>query len=171
MGRSRRYYRSCPYSESRMMCVIGTAVLESWQCLLRKPHSMIAMHKIVGSVKHRPLNMVLISTVLVLYLLNNSYFKLQTTGIIRYFLVCYFNDLICPVLFFSYANLLLLTVDKEITQLWQICFIGLCASCFWEFGAPYIKLTAVTDPIDIVFYLVGSVIYWGLLRCVRKPCR
>ena len=80
--------------------------------------------------------------------------------------LCYFNDLICPLLFFSYANLLLLTVDKEITQLWLTCLVGLCASCFWEFGAPYIKSTAITDPIDIAFYLAGSIIYWGILRCV-----
>lgn len=149
--------------------MIGTAVLESRQCLLLKSHRMIAMHNIVKSIKHRPLNMALIPIVLVLYLLNNNYFKLHTTGIIRYFLICYFNDLICPLLFFSYANLLLLTVNREITQLWLICLIGLCASCFWEFGAPYIKATAITDPVDIVFYLTGSIIYWGMLRCSRKP--
>ena len=148
--------------------MIGTAVLQSRQCLLLRSHCMTVMHKIIKSIKQRTLNVVLIFTILVLYLLNNNYFKSHTTGIIRYFLVCYFNDLICPLLFFSYANLLLLTVDKEITQLWLTCLVGLCASCFWEFGAPYIKSTAITDPIDIAFYLAGSIIYWVILRCVRK---
>lgn len=150
---------------------MGTAVLQSRQCLLLKSHRMTVMHKIVKSIKQRPLNMVLISVVLVLYILNNNCFKSHTTGMIRYFLVCYFNDLICPLLFFSYANLLLLTVDKEITQLWLTCLIGLCASCFWEFGAPYIKSTAITDPIDIAFYLTGSVIYWCILYSTQEKNR
>ena len=151
--------------------MIGTAVLQSRQCLLLRSHRVTVIHKIVKSIKRRPLNAVLIFVVLVLYLLNNNYFKSHTTGITRYFLVCYFNDLICPLLFFSYANLLLLTVDKEITQVWLTCLVGLCASCFWEFGAPYIKSTAITDPIDIAFYLAGSIIYWRILRCVRKTHR
>lgn len=100
--------------------------------------------------------------------MNNRYLKLCFTGPARLFFVGYFNDLICPLLFFSYANLLLLTVQKELRRLWHILLIGLCVSAVWEGVAPLVKPTAVADPLDVVCYLIGSAAYGGLLHLFVK---
>lgn len=132
--------------------------------LLRK----VLMGKLRKSIKDRPINIILIFTVVGLYLLNNLLLKRVSIGVVHYFLVCHFNDLICPILFFSYANLLLLTADKELTSIWKICLISICISFIWEVWAPLVKPSAITDPADVVCYFVGSIIYWVLLEVASK---
>ena len=99
-----------------------------------------------------------------LYLANNLIIKPNSDGILHMFFCCYFNDLICPLFFFAYTNMLLLTVDKELTNFWAICGMGVVVSVAWEYGAPYLKPSSVSDPVDIVCYIAGSVLYWGLLK-------
>lgn len=126
------------------------------------------MKKMIESIRKRPMNLILLVTVIIAYWFNNLYLKSHTEGTIRLFFVCYFNDLICPLFFFSYANLLLITVNKEITRLWVICIISLCTSCVWEFVAPFIKPSSVTDLFDIVCYVTGGVVYWAILRYINN---
>ena len=122
------------------------------------------MKKILKSFRYRPINILLILIVAGFYLLNNLYFKNYTPENIRFFFICYFNDLICPLLFVSYANFLLIIVHKEMQKLCHILLLCFSAGCFWEFGAPLLKETAVTDLWDIVFYLLGGVLYWLCLK-------
>lgn len=126
------------------------------------------MKKLYASIRKRPVNPVLMIGVLALYCANNHYLKFQTDGVLRLFFVCYFNDLICPLFFFAYANLLLLTVGRELHKLWCIALIGLGISLIWEFFAPVLKPTATADPVDIICYLLGSTGYWAILHFVRK---
>ena len=84
------------------------------------------------------------------------------------FFIGYFNDLICPLFFFSYANMLLITVGKEIARLWVICLVSLCTSCVWEFVAPLMKPSSTTDPLDIFCYITGGVVYWAILRYIKN---
>lgn len=121
------------------------------------------MDKIVQSMKKKPINVVLIVAVVIAYFVNNSFLKSNTSGNVRLFFICYFNDLICPLLFFSYANMLLVTVNKEITRLWVICLISLCTGCVWEFVAPHIKPSSTTDLLDIACYVIGGLVYWTIL--------
>ena len=122
------------------------------------------MKKIVESAKKRPINLVLIGLVICAYWLNNSFLKVHSEGIVQMFLICYFNDLICPLFFFSYANLLLLTVKKEIRKLWVVISISICTSFVWEFVAPFIKPSSTTDPLDILCYVTGGIVYWAILH-------
>ena len=126
------------------------------------------MKKLRESIRKRPINLVLLLGVLGLYFLNNLYLKAHLDGWLQTFFVCFFNDLMCPLFFFSYANMLLLTINKEWHRLWFICLIGICVSFVWEFFAPVIKPTSTTDPLDILCYMVGSVVYWAILHLVRK---
>lgn len=125
------------------------------------------MIKLIKSIQKRPINIILVVIVLVAYFVNNKFLKIYTNGNVRLFFICYFNDLICPLFFFSYANMLLNTVDKEINRLWVICLVSLCTSCVWEFVAPLIKPSSTTDPFDIVCYIIGGIVYWAILRCVK----
>ena len=120
--------------------------------------------KLLKSIKYRPLNAILIVSVLFLYFLNNSVLKNITTGIVYEYCVCYLNDLICPLFFLAYSNLLLITVRKELTSLRSILLVSIPAGLIWEFVAPLMKSSSVTDPIDLICYLLGSLIYWWILK-------
>lgn len=126
------------------------------------------MQKLVDSIQKRPINVILPIFVVSIYLFNNIFLKEHSSGVLKLFFVGYFNDLICPLFFFSYANILLITVNKEITRLWVISLVGLCASCVWEFVAPLIKSSSTTDPLDIICYVTGGVVYWAILRYIKN---
>ncbi len=122
------------------------------------------MKNIKASILHKPINLILMITVLCLYVLNNTFFKTHTSGIIQYFMICHFNDLICPLFFISYSNLLLLSVGKEIKKFHWVMLFGFCSGLIWEFFAPVIKPTATTDLIDLLFYTLGTAIYWLIVN-------
>lgn len=72
------------------------------------------MKKIVESIRKRPVNLMLLILVVFAYWINNLFLKEHSGGLLRVFFIGYFNDLICPLFFFSYANMLLITVGKEL---------------------------------------------------------
>ena len=126
------------------------------------------MKKIVESIRKRPVNLMLLILVVFAYWINNLFLKEHSGGLLRVFFIGYFNDLICPLFFFSYANMLLITVGKEIARLWVICLVSLCTSCVWEFVASLMKPSSTTDPLDIFCYITGGVVYWAILRYIKN---
>ena len=122
------------------------------------------MQKIIGSIKKKPINLVLMIIVLFLYFLNNTYLKVHTVGFVQKFLICHFNDLICPLFFVAYSNLLLISVNRELKKLKWIMIFGFCSGLIWEFVAPLIKPSSVTDILDLLFYTLGTFLYW----CIYK---
>lgn len=121
------------------------------------------MKKLLHSMAVRPVNPVLILGVLILYFFNNLYLKSHTGGTVNYFFICHFNDLICPLLFVGYSNMLLLTVGKELKKLHWIALYCFCASLIWEFFAPVLKPTVTPDWWDVAFYMAGGILYWVIL--------
>lgn len=119
---------------------------------------------IKDSIRQKPINLILILVVLALYFLNNGIFKHHTSGWLQYFMICHFNDFICPLFFFGYCNLLLITANKEIKKLHWILLMGLCSGLVWEYFAPVIKPSTVSDVMDLVFYLLGTFLYWCILK-------
>lgn len=105
-------------------------------------------------------NLVLILFSASLYLLNNLFFKKISTGILYYFFTGYFNDLLCPLFFVSYANIMLNFIQKEIAKLQHILLFCFIAGLFWEFIAPLMKKTSVTDFFDLLCYCIGGFLYW-----------
>ena len=105
---------------------------------------------------------------IVLYVFNNQFLKLHTDGMAREFFVCYFNDFMCPFFFLSYANLLLITDNKEITSLKWLLLAGVTAGFVWEFAAPLLKKGSVTDSGDMICYIAGTAGYWGVLTFSRR---
>ena len=93
------------------------------------------------------------------YLLNNLVFKKTTTGILRLFFICYFNDLICPLLFVAYVNLLLNPLKKRLSKIWQIIVLCFLCGLVWEFVAPLLKKGSVTDIFDLFCYCIGGILY------------
>ena len=126
------------------------------------------MTNIIYSIKKRPINIWLIIIVVCLYGLNNHYLKSITTGDIQYFMICYFNDLICPILLLSYTNILLISIDQEMKRAQTILLFGFCAGIAWELISPLIKSSTTTDLMDIFIYTGGSLFYWCMYTLAEK---
>lgn len=79
---------------------------------------------------------------------------------LHYFFNSYFNDLLAPFLLFSYINLLLSIIDKELYSFKYLFLIIILCSFLWEYLVLFLKPTAISDPLDILFYFSGTFIYW-----------
>ena len=114
------------------------------------------------SKKYLLFDLVNIVVVAILYLLNNCIFK--QLGFIdiklKWFLVCYFNDLICPFGFLSYLNFLFKFLNYRIKNIWEILLWCFGAGLIWEYLAPFIKSRAISDPYDLLCYLIGGAGYY-----------
>ena len=127
----------------------------------------VLLNKLKSSLKEMPINIILIIIVLALYILNNTYLKHATSGIVQYVLICHFNDLMCPLFLMSYANLLLITVGRKVVSLKSIMFIVIPAGLIWEFFAPFIKPSTTTCLYDLLCYVIGGVLYYYIAKYVR----
>lgn len=108
-----------------------------------------------------------IIVVAILYLLNNSIFKelVSVDTKLKMFLVCYFSDLICPFGLLSYLNFLFCFLNYRIRRILEIWLWCLCSGLIWEYFAPLLKPSAVSDLWDLLCYLIGGTGYY-LLSCV-----
>jgi hypothetical protein len=122
------------------------------------------MKKLFQSIKQKPINLVLMVIALFLYFLNNTFLKVYTEGVVKKFLICHFNDFICPLFFIAYSNLLLISVNREMKKLKWIMIFGFCSGLIWEFVAPLIKPSSITDMLDLLFYILGTFLYWCIVK-------
>jgi len=65
----------------------------------------------------------------------------------------------------SLVNIVLLFLGfRGITRLLHTEMLMLGAGLFWEYGAPLLRSDTVSDPIDILAYMLGGYIYWFILQ-------
>ena len=126
------------------------------------------MRKLFDSIKKRPINLCMIIFTALFYLLNNAVFKFMTYGSLQLYFVCYFNDMICPLLFLPYVNILLLTRGREMCKLHHMLLLCFASGIIWEVLAPVLKPSAKADVWDMFFYLLGGSIYWGIYKLTVK---
>ena len=112
------------------------------------------------SIAENQMDLILLFVIATLYVLNNLFLKQNTRGILREFLICYFNDIMAPIVLLAYSNILLGTKGKRLYRIRHILLFCLCAGLVWEFFAPIIKKGSVTDPCDMIAYLFGGSVYW-----------
>lgn len=122
------------------------------------------MKKLIESLKTNRMDLHILVIVSILYLLNNRCIKSITTGMIHEFFVCYFNDLMAPMVMLSYSNILLDTANRRICKPISVILFCLAIGVVWEFFAPLVKKGAVCDPGDFVCYLIGGCFYWLLQK-------
>lgn len=96
----------------------------------------------------------------ILYLLNTLIFSNLSNFKLNYFFTSYFNDLIAPLLLFAYINLLLSLINKKVYSLKYLIIIILSCSFAWEYLVLFFKPNSVSDPIDVLFYILGTLTYW-----------
>ena len=121
------------------------------------------MKKVLGSLKEVPFNGVVILVVIALYSLNRFVLKLYVQGWIGYFLRCHFNDFLCGILFIAYSNVFINTRGKMITKPPHILALCFSAGLVWEFIVPLVKRNSTADWLDVLFYMLGGLVYWLLV--------
>lgn len=123
------------------------------------------------TIKKNKIDIVLLFATASFYLLNNFAFKKFSTGIVQYFFICYFNDLICPLGFLAYVNILLSFIDKKMNTLFSILIFCFLCGTIWEFIAPFLKEGSVTDFIDLLCYCIGGILYWIIKIVIQRGKR
>ena len=144
-----------------MAIIVAVIILCFFWWTMYKPHG----------ARHKILDVFLCALTVLLYLLNNVYFKKATFGTAYLFFTGHFNDLICPLLFLSYTNLLLNFVNRRVSGLIGIILLCFLCGFIWEFIAPVLKKDSVADICDLLCYCIGGGMYWSihkLLNLIHK---
>lgn len=85
---------------------------------------------------------------------------------IAYISTCHLNDFIGGFAFMCYVNLLLDLIKPQArfkSPLAILIFISMCG-LFWEYAAPAFIAESVSDPIDVLSYTLGGLVYWLMAR-------
>ena len=109
-------------------------------------------------------NVVSITIALIVYVLNKSILMKHAKCFFKYFFTCYLNDLVCPLFFLGFAQIIFKWARIEIRQYRYILVLGVFGGFVWEFVAPIINPKSVADIFDFVCYIVGTNIYWFLIH-------
>lgn len=116
------------------------------------------------AILKRKINLVGMTVAICVYTINKTCLIQYTHGQWNYFCRCYLNDLVCPLFFLGYCQILLIWIDHEIKSWWKCMFLIMVAGCIWEYGAPFINAKAVSDVWDLVCYFIGGMVYSLLMK-------
>ena len=121
----------------------------------------------------RTKDLTIIKTTIGLYLTNQYIKNKISIKVIKYFMCCYFNDIIGGITFTAYCNLVFIFHNKKINKLWHYELLLLFAGLYWEYLTPLFRKDTVSDIWDIVAYMTGGIIYWliqfqGVKRTMKK---
>lgn len=121
--------------------------------------------KIKNQIQSNKINMIIFVTCVLLYGINELLLKRQ--DIMRWLFSGHFNDFLAPLLLLSYSNILIkIAYNKTYNSFLGLSTGMLAVSLIWEYAAPYIKSGAVTDPLDIIAYYVGFMVYWIAIKLI-----
>lgn len=80
------------------------------------------------------------------------------------FLRCYFNDILCGMVFFPAVVVVsalcgIERIPSKLQHGMAVLALTILAGLFWEFVTPLYWPSSVCDPLDIVCYMGGCVMY------------
>lgn len=90
---------------------------------------------------------------------------------LHFFMKCYFNDILGTAGFLLLISIALTFQIKrpiQINILHVVLFTLLCGT-FWEYITPLYRSETVSDPLDIIAYLIGALIFWYILGGRKNP--
>ena len=123
-----------------------------------------------AAIFKRKINLIGIAVAISVYGINKTFLIPYTHGKFNYFCRCYLNDLVCPLFFLGYCQILLIWIKCEIKSYWRCMLLIMIAGCIWEYGAPIINTKAVSDIWDLVCYFLGGTVYFLLMKCEQRKC-
>lgn len=106
---------------------------------------------------------VMLGVVVALYLVNRFIFRADPALAFPLTTISvYLPDLMAPIALFSASNIVFALAGFQLRKLLPMMVFCLFACFVWEFIAPMLIPWSVPDPIDIVLYFVGTLLYWLL---------
>ena len=108
--------------------------------------------------------------IVAIYILNKKVLINTYKGEESVFLKDYLNDLMAPVFVLLISIIVLRLAGYELNKFWMVMLIGLFAAIVWEFLIPLINQNSVTDPKDLICYMIGALVYYGIknIKIVKK---
>ena len=100
---------------------------------------------------------------LVAVLVNKHLKNYISISWLKWFMTCYFYDLVGGITFIAYCNSVFYYYKGMIYRLWQIELLLFLCGVFWEYITPLFRTDTVSDPYDIVAYMCGGFIYWIIM--------
>ena len=113
-------------------------------------------------------NLVIILITVLLYLLNQQFKEQISNKTLKWFMSCYFNDIIGSMTFMAYSNIVFSFRKIMMSKLWQIELLMFSCGIFWELITPLYRADTVADIWDIFAYMTGGILYWLLIRKGKK---
>ena len=112
----------------------------------------------------RKKNLLVILITVLLYLLNQQFKGQISNESIKWFMSCYFNDIIGGMTFIAYSNIIFSFRKIIIAKLWHIELLMFSCGIFWELITPIYRTDTVSDVWDILAYMIGGLLYSFLIR-------
>ena len=108
--------------------------------------------------------------IVAIYILNKKVLINTYKGEESVFLKDYLNDLMAPVFVLLISSIVLRLAGYELNKFWMVMLIGLFAAIVWEFLIPLINQNSVTDPKDLICYMIPALVYYGIknIKIVKK---
>lgn len=99
--------------------------------------------------------------------------KMSPGSFSSYIMRCHVIDAIGGCAFLAYANLLLDLVKPEarFKKMRSVLVLILFCGLFWECVAPLFVPGSIGDPIDVVAYIFGALIYFALSKWVFRSMK
>jgi len=126
-------------------------VYDRWRNNFRISRSFIAVNLIYGAVA------------LLLYGANERVFKPHFH---LAFVQGHFNDVLATGLLLAYSNILIALEGKRkflLLSFHRVLLFSLIVGLGWEYLTPLYK-SSTTDPLDLLAYGAGGIIYFGYMR-------
>lgn len=104
-----------------------------------------------------------------LYWFNRLWLTGVTSGVLQWFLICYFNDILAGLVLPAVASILLLLAGRPaLRRWWPTALLLLGAGLIWECIAPLWKEGAVFDWWDFAAYQLGGLLYLIFCNCIHR---
>ena len=108
------------------------------------------------------------TTALLLYIVNRIYLK----GVLNWvFVQHYFNDVLAGMVIVAFVNILAVLGNQRrllLIRFFRILLFTSVCGLFWEYITPLYLSYSVADPLDVLAYMSGGVLYWGIIRITTK---
>ncbi len=102
---------------------------------------------------------------MVIYLINRLTKNLNEIPFLGYVCKCHLNDFIGGVVFCAYFNMLLhICGYRHLHRMSHILLLTFLCGMVWEFVFPIILPYSISDPLDVVSYVLGGTLYYLLTR-------
>lgn len=106
---------------------------------------------------------------LLVYSINRFVLKPLELPLFDYILQNHFNDFLGGFIFCCYVNTLMYYNRKKmITNFWFIIISMFCVSISWEFIFPLFLKYSTSDWLDVLAYMLGTLLYYALLNKSNK---